>query len=151
MYNSDKGLHKSELNYLGFSFNGVEVNLRPKTIYKFRYRVKKAINKLIESISIYQQVQKGKYNFDDDELSSWQKCVKESAKKGYAIPKRKQYTKMYLIPKSIKRKNFLSYAYDAEKIFSKNNGKYKVKIKETALKQVGYLQRKFHNERLLIE
>ena len=151
LYNSDKGLHKSELNYLGFSFNGVEVNLRPKTIYKFRYRGKKAINKLIESISIYQQVQKGKYNFDDDELSSWQKCVKESAKKGYAIPKRKQYTKMYLIPKSIKRKNFLSYAYDAEKIFSKNNGKYKVKIKETALKQVGYLQRKFHNERLLIE
>ncbi|ANU51420.1 reverse transcriptase/maturase family protein [Limosilactobacillus reuteri] len=151
LYSSDKRLHESELNYLGFSFNGMEVNVRPKTIYKFRYRGKKAINKLVENISIYRQIQNSTYNMDNDKLNGWQKYVKESAEKGYAIPKRRQYTKMYLISHPVKRKNFLSYAFNAEKIFSENSGNYKVNILKPALRQVGYLQRNFNKERVPIK
>ncbi|WP_159434545.1 reverse transcriptase/maturase family protein [Limosilactobacillus caccae] len=140
-------LDKSELNYLGFSFNGIAVNLRPKTIYKFHYKGKKAVNSLAENMWIYKQTQKGMYNTEDENLNNWQKFVKESANKGYSIPKRKLYTQMYLVTKPIKRKNFLSYAWNAQKIFSQSNEKYEVNILKSALKQVGYLQRKFSEDK----
>ncbi|MEY8441237.1 reverse transcriptase/maturase family protein [Lactobacillaceae bacterium 24-114] len=136
-------LSKSELNYLGFSFDGKRVNLRPKTIYKFRYKGKRAVISLAENIYMYDKERNNK----NKNLTRQEKFIKESVDKGYSIPKRSKYTRMYLVDRPINKRNFISYAYNAQKIFSENSGNYEVNILKQARRQLGYLQRRFHKKR----
>lgn len=144
--NVDK-LRKSELNYLGFSFNGLEVNLRPKTIYKFHYRGKKATTILAENMYMYQKMKILGDSIKADDLTNRKKFIKKAVDSGHSIPKRKQYTKMYLVATPIKMQNFMSYATNAQQIFSEPKGNYVVNILQQARKQIGYFQRKFHASR----
>ena len=138
-------LVKSELNYLGFSFDGGVINLRPKTIYKFHYKGKRAINELAFNIYGYHQGEEGLW--DDQKLSKGEQIVMDSVEKGFSIPRRRQFTKMYLVSRPITKQNLVSYASNAQRIFSENNGKYSVNILKQTLKQVGYLQRKFNKDK----
>lgn len=118
---SEKNNCKSQLDYLGFSFDGKKIYLRAKTISKYYYRMYKKI----KNINLSEKV----------------------SKNGNVISCNILY-KNYSIKNNGKR-NFLNYIMRAEKIFTDRDNKYIRNIRYTHLKKIKRRIKKIENERLI--
>ena len=104
--------YKSQIDYLGFIFDGKQVTLRPKTISKYYYRMHKKLNHIVKSKGI---TKKG-HNISYDELYN---TYTQKGRNG-------QYDKDQLPNKIIKKDannkykigNFFSYVQKADLIFN---------------------------------
>lgn len=112
--------YKVQLDYLGFSFDGINIYLRAKTISKYYYRMYKKI----KNINLSEKVSKKGNIISCDELY-----------KNYSI-------------KSGGKRNFLNYIMRAEKIFTGKDNKYIKNIRYTHLKKIKRRIKKVENGRL---
>lgn len=151
-------------DFLGFSFTGKKVILRPKTIYKFHYKGKHAIYLLRRNVnerdiasSLNYKLMKNIY-LSNRPVNKQKKIVRrldnihESIKHRETLKFRKKVTTMYLINKPLFQQNMLYYAKLAQEKFSENipnaTSHYQVNIEKPIVKQIGSFQRMFGKIRL---
>lgn len=153
---------EKSFDYLGFSFNGKSVFLRPKTIYKFHYRGKHAIHLLVRNMrerkiakvpsdNSYKALKISYLNskrfFRKEKVSKRLDKIRGEYKKGIGLRGRKKTTIMYLLNKPINKKNMLSYAYRSQRLLSAKipecSDLYNVCIKKKVVKEIGAFQQEF--------
>lgn len=155
---------KGFFDYLGFVFDGITVSLRPKSIYKFYYKGKRAVNRLItvekDKVTIAKGISPEKFaedytvqrHINHEEKIEWRLANDYEKKR---VASRLEYSKKmsleqvrmihkmttirYLSTEVKKpRVSMLGYAKRAQGIFESNSPQYRVKILEqvmTKLKQ----------------
>ncbi|WP_125766699.1 reverse transcriptase/maturase family protein [Lapidilactobacillus wuchangensis] len=138
------------LDYLGFIFNGSEVKMRERGVYKFHYKSKKAINKFLRIRNDRNQIlsrkvptpdrkqrlvwQNGKQkrielNQYDKRLAYKKRIEREEKRIKANAPNSKMVAKMYTVGKRYgERYSMIGYAKRAQTIFSNNKGRYKVSV-----------------------
>lgn len=156
-------LRKNSLSYLGFSFDGISVSLRSKSIYKFVYRSKRIINRYL----VYKNARKRYINEQGPS-----KSVKKFNENGIKIYRTANNTEAYYKQRiyniagsmteqtfgtyhhtiirqclalfNIKpRSSMLAYAKKAQRYFQyKTRGKYRVVIQRQVERQIKRNQRK---------
>lgn len=147
-------------DYLGFEFNGTVVFLRSKTLYKFHYRGKKCIRLLSRNLEERAIVESDNYlQLRKDYLLKRNSALiekatkrlddaKKDSQKGRSVKYRRKTTILYLSSKPIKMKNMLSYAANAQKIFSEPipgcDSIYNVYMEQKIKKQIGNFQKEFN-------
>ncbi|GEK29150.1 reverse transcriptase/maturase family protein [Furfurilactobacillus siliginis] len=164
----------TEFDYLGFSFDGKNVRLRSKGVYKFVYKGRKAINKLVTIERDRYHIQHGtelvvtkvlKYSrhsskrWRDRSFAEQERYLKrierERQDKDSSVygTVHKQAVQMYLsMEEKMPAKSMLAYAIRAQKIFdSTNHPEYEVKVKQQILHQIRKNQLKLGQSRKLFK
>jgi hypothetical protein len=150
-------------DFLGFSFTGRKVILRPRTIYKFRYKgrhavylLKRNMNERDIALSTQYEIHKKEYlahraPSKQNQVAKRLDSVRRDAQRGYALRSRKKVTVMYLVNKPLFHQNMRSYAKMAQQKMSVKiegtDSLYQVKIEKPIVKQIGYFQRLFGETR----
>lgn len=156
----------SSLDYLGFIYDGKSVSLRSKSIYKFIYKSKRNINKLImlehdkDKSDIPIELLEKNYRlrkYDLNGVKRWReasgierKRYSKRLKKEREVYTPQEYAKFhkkvtiqYLSPKvRIPRKSMLDYAKKAQHIFDKSCPAYNVVILKQVKRQIFKNQKK---------
>lgn len=159
----------SPLDYLGFTFDGDIVRMRDKSIYKFHYKSKKAINSLISKRKYFLMIDKDCIDDYKHTRRVWKKgehkyekvySVKKQTillnrihrlKKIIPITKSKMVTKMYLSNTRYgHHSSMIDYANRAQRIFEKND-EYKTEISKTISKQIYKNQKSIHDAKLRLK
>lgn len=149
---------KSKLDYLGFEFNGTEVRMRDKSVYKFHYKSKRAIKLLVRE-------ENDRAKIIEDRIVPVSKMQRYVWNNGSRVPKvvtQKPKQIRYLrrlkkvretINSNLSQSKFVNrmylsyhrpgdeysmvgYARRAQKNFEKNNGRYDVYISKQLMHQV---------------
>lgn len=143
----------SSLDYLGFIYQNNTVSFRGKTIYKFYYRGRRALESASAGKEVYDVITKylkGDYKVSDDaaknvlailypsgmSASEKQRNINKIKRIMYlrkansGLPELKHSYQSYLmkIDNALPRKSFLSYIKTANQIFSQGQHSYKVSI-----------------------
>lgn len=136
----------SVLSYLGFTFDGGTVAIRPKSIYKFIYKSKRNINNLSQAESIWRRLSKNQ-TIEGCHSPLFSIVSKEYLNKHKFIIRRNIVKRYLSIPLNVtSRISMLSYAEAAQKIMEKEN-KYKVVIRHQVVKQIRYNQKRIAENR----
>lgn len=110
-------IHKSQIDYLGFIFDGNQVTIRPKTISKYYYRMYRKLNTIVKCQGI---TKKGTIISYAELYNSYTQKGRNGRYDRSKLPKKviiKNKNNPY------KSGNFLSYVYRADSIFnSETNG-----------------------------
>lgn len=158
----------TSLDYLGFAFSGSTLSLRPKTIYKFQYRGRRALSKWKTASKYYRRLIKNPNKPDLDYVDVYRpapyslrsyagnkrrtraEMELESRKVAYIRQKIKtgkhpdfkgKLIKGYIGSKPVKRTSLISYGLEVHDIFTAGNPKYKVVVKRQIMRQRNRLQR----------
>ncbi|MCP8854452.1 conserved protein of unknown function [Latilactobacillus sakei] len=155
-------------DYLGFIFNGDVVRIRDKSIYKFHYKSKKAINLFTRIENDRDKIKRGTIpNPENKKELVWKdnhkvfksihsRVKQEQFKKriehtkknyNYNLTQTQLATKMYLIPRRYgEYYSMTGYAKRAQLILSKES-RYKVEVLEQIMNQIRKNQKYVHDIR----
>lgn len=137
----------SILSYLGFTFDGRVVAIRPKSIYKFIYKSKRNVKSLKNAESVWNSLD-GKMDIHNNH-SSLATVVRKDFNNKHRFTVKKRIIRGYLsIPQKVNpRMSMLSYADSVQRIMS-IGGKYKVVARHQVTKQIRYNQKEVFKKRI---
>nr|WP_268912214.1 reverse transcriptase/maturase family protein [Lentilactobacillus sp. SPB1-3]MCZ0976321.1 reverse transcriptase/maturase family protein [Lentilactobacillus sp. SPB1-3] len=131
----------SALSYLGFVFDGINVSIRPKSIYKFIYKSKRNVSLLGMSENIWKTIPMLKSDYHGKSRIVKYLIKDQNNHKNFVL--RKRIVKRYIsIPaKILPRISMMSYAETSQYMMDKGE-KYKVGVKKQVVKQIIKNQKK---------